>query len=223
MWGGRRWPVIVAAALTFGTGAIDVLTLMHLGGVFASVMTGNLALLGLGLARTDSSALTHTVVAVVSYVIGVAIGSRITGGRQLDHPGWPPRVTLALGVQFIVLCALAFGWVVTDANPGGGIQIALLAAAAGSMGIQSAAMRGLGAAVATTYLTGTLTSLIEGWMGKPKRRSDLAGVASLVAAVVGAACGGLLLLTVPIVTPALTLAPLAAVLAIAAYRHRRTP
>ncbi|MET0702375.1 MAG: YoaK family protein [Mycobacterium sp.] len=221
--GGERWPVIVAAVLTFGTGALDVLTLMHLGGVFASVMTGNLALMGLGVARTDGSALIHTAVAVLSYVIGVAVGSRITGVRQADHPAWPPRVTVALGVQFIVLCALAVGWVVTGANPAGGVQIALLAAAAGGMGMQSAAMRGLGAAVATTYLTGTLTSLIEGWMGAPKRRSDSAGVASLVAAVVGAACGGLLLLTAPVVTPMLTLVPLAAVLAVAVYRRRSAP
>jgi uncharacterized membrane protein YoaK (UPF0700 family) len=216
---GQRWPVIVAAVLTFGTGALDVLTLMHLGAVFASVMTGNLALMGLGVARTDSSALTHTSVAVLSYVIGVAVGSRITGVRHPDHPAWPPRVTVALGVQFIVLCALAVGWVLTRADPAGGVQIALLAAAAGSMGIQSAAMRGLGAAVATTYLTGTLTSLIEGWMGAPKRRSDSAGIASLVAAVVGAACGGLLLLTAPVVTPVLTLVPLAAVLAVACVRR----
>lgn len=213
--------MIVAAVLTFGTGALDVLTLMHLGGVFASVMTGNLALMGLGVARADTSALIHTAVAVLSYVIGVAVGSRITGTRGPDHPAWPPQVTAALGVQFVVLLAFAVGWVATGANPGGGIQVALLTAAAASMGIQSAAMRGLGAAVATTYLTGTLTSLIAAWMGASERRSDSAGIASLIAAVAGAACGGLLLLTVPTATPLLTLVPLAAVLATAAYRHRR--
>jgi uncharacterized membrane protein YoaK (UPF0700 family) len=95
----------------------------------------------------------------------------------------------------------------------------LLVGAAGSMGLQSAAMRGLGAAVATTYLTGTLTSLIAARMGAPRKRSDAAGIASLTAAVGGAACGGLLLLVAPIATPLLTLIPLVAVLATARHRH----
>lgn len=210
----------MAGALTFGSGALDVLTLMHLGGVFASVMTGNLALLGLGVARADTSALIHTAAAIVSYVIGVAFGSRITGVREPDHPVWPTRVTVTLAVEFVMLCGLAVGWVVTGANPGGGAQLALLAMAAGGMGMQGAAMRGLGVAVATTFLTGTLTSLVEGLMGAPKRRRDSAAIASLGGAVTGAACGGLLLLTLPVVTPVLTLVPLAAVLGVAAHRHR---
>ncbi|CAN5192957.1 hypothetical protein BH09ACT8_BH09ACT8_49380 [soil metagenome] len=216
----EKWPVAVAAALTFGTGALDVLTLTHLGGVFASVMTGNLALMGLGIARLDTGILTHTAIAVLSYVVGVAVGTRIIGiGRE---PGalWPRRVTAVLAVQLMVLVGLGAGWVIASADPWGVVQLALLAAAAGSMGMQSAAMRGLGAAVATTYLTGTLTSLIAGWLGRPGPHSDIAGVASLVAAVAGAACGGVALLTVPVAAPLLTLVPLAVVLGTAGRRHR---
>ncbi|MCV7227900.1 YoaK family protein [Mycolicibacterium komossense] len=216
---GPRWPVAVAAALTFGTGALDVLTLTHLGGVFASVMTGNLALMGLGVARLDTGILIHTAIAVASYIVGVALGTRIVGVDREVGALWPRRVTVTLAVQLAVLVGLAIGWVLTRAAPAGNTQLALLAAAAGSMGMQSAAMRGLGAAVATTYLTGTLTSLIAGWLGRPGPHSDTAGVASLVAAVAGAAGGGLLLLTVPIATPLLTVAPLVVVLATAGYRH----
>jgi uncharacterized membrane protein YoaK (UPF0700 family) len=216
---GRRWPVAVAAVLTFGTGALDVLTLTHLGSVFASVMTGNLALLGLGIARLDHALLIHSAVAIVSYVIGVAVGSAIIGVRHPDSHVWPRRVTVTLAVQLAVLIAFSAGWVAVGADPAGGIQLALLVGAAGSMGLQSVAMRGLGAAVATTYLTGTLTSLIAARMGAPRRRSDAAGIASLTAAVGGAACGGVLLLFAPTLTPLLTLIPLAAVLATARYRH----
>jgi uncharacterized membrane protein YoaK (UPF0700 family) len=216
---GRRWPVVVAAVLTFGTGALDVLTLTHLGSVFASVMTGNLALFGLGIARLDNSLLIHSAVAVVSYVIGVAAGSGIIGVRHPDSHAWPRRVTTTLAVQLAVLIAFVIGWVVAGADPTAGVQLALLVGAAGSMGLQSAAMRGLGAAVATTYLTGTLTSLIAARMGAPRKRSDAAGIASLTAAVGGAACGGLLLLVAPIATPLLTLIPLVAVLATARHRH----
>jgi uncharacterized membrane protein YoaK (UPF0700 family) len=217
--GGRRWPVAVAAVLTFGTGALDVLTLTHLGSVFASVMTGNLALMGLGIARVDTSLLIHAAVAVLSYVIGVAAGSRIIGVRAPDSDAWPRPVTATLAVQLAVLVVFAAGWVASGADPTGGVQLALLVCAAGSMGLQSAAMRGLGAAVATTYLTGTLTSLIAARMGAPRKRSDAAGIASLTAAVGGAACGGVLLLFAPSVAPVLTLVPLTAVLATSKYRH----
>ena len=156
----QRWPVVVAGVLTFGAGALDVLALTHLGGVFASVMTGNLALMGLGLARADTAAIVHTALAVLGYAVGVAVGSAITGVREPDHPAWPRRVTAALAVQLVAQVALAVGWVATDAAPVGAVQLALLATAAASMGLQGAAVRGLGVPLATTYLTGTLTGLV---------------------------------------------------------------
>lgn len=221
----RRWPVVAAAALTFGAGALDVLTLTHLGGVFASVMTGNLALMGLGLARADTTATVHTVVAVLSYALGVALGSRVTGVRLPRSPAWPPRVTTVLVVQLMLQCALAVGWFATHAAPAGGLQLGLLAAAAASMGLQSAAVRGIGVPMATTYLTGALTGLIANRTVASPGRSDAAGVAALLAAVVGAGCGGVMLTSAPTVTPLLCIGPLAVVVAAAEWlrHHVRTP
>jgi uncharacterized membrane protein YoaK (UPF0700 family) len=216
-----RWPAVVAAVLTFGTGALDVTTLTHLGGVFASVMTGNFALTGLAFARTDAALLTHTAVGLAGYVLGVAAGTRITGRRDSDGPLWPRSVTAALAVQFGVLFGLAVGWEATGATPTGTAQLALLAAAAVAMGLQGAAMRGLGVTVTTTYLTGTLTGVIAALTGSPRARCDRAAVAALIAAIGGAACEGVVLGTVPSAVPLLMLAPVAAVLAIAEYRHRR--
>jgi uncharacterized membrane protein YoaK (UPF0700 family) len=218
----QRWPVVVAALLTFGAGTLDVVALTHLGGVFASVMTGNLALMGLGLARADGTTILHTVVAVLSYVIAVAVGTRITGTRESGDPAWPRSVTATLSVQIVVQCALAIGWVMSHAAPAGGLQLGLLAAAAASMGLQGAAMRGLGVTLATTYLTGTLTGLIAARARMPALRSDAPGLAALIAAVGGAACGGLMLTIAPSATPLLCVVPLAAVIAIAGWRHRRS-
>jgi uncharacterized membrane protein YoaK (UPF0700 family) len=217
----QRWPVVVAALLTFGAGTLDVVALTHLCGVFASVMTGNLALMGLGLARADGVTIVHTVVAVVSYVIAVAVGTRITGAREPEDPAWPRSVTVTLSVQIVVQGALAIGWVLSQAAPAGGLQLGLLAAAAASMGLQGAAMRGLGVTLATTYLTGTLTGLIAARARVPALRSDAPGLAALIAAVCGAACGGLVLTIAPITTPLLCVLPLAAVIAIAEWRHHR--
>jgi uncharacterized membrane protein YoaK (UPF0700 family) len=110
----------------------------------------------------------------------------------------------------------------SDAAPAGGLQLGLLAAAAASMGLQGAAMRGLGVTLATTYLTGTLTGLIAARARVPALRSDAPGLAALIAAVAGAACGGLMLMTAPSATPLLWVVPLAAVIATAEWRHHRS-
>lgn len=216
-----RWPAAVAAVLTFGTGALDVTTLTQLGGVFASVVTGNFALTGLAFARSDAALLTHTAVGLAGYAVGVAAGTRIAGRRDSDGPLWPRAVTAALAVQFGVLFGLTVGWEATGAAPTGTAQLALLAMAAAAMGLQGAAMRGLGVTVTTTYLTGTLTGVIAALTGSPRTPCDRAAVAALMAAIGGAACEGVVLDTVPSAVPLLMLAPVAAVLAIAAYRHRR--
>ena len=216
-----RWPAGVAAVLTFGTGALDVTTLTHLGGVFASVMTGNFALTGLALARSEGALLTHTAVGLAGYALGVVAGTWITGRRESAGTLWPPSVTTTLAVQFGVLIGLGVGWEATGAAPTGVAQLALLTAAAAAMGLQGAAMRGLGVTITTTYLTGTLTGVIATLVGSRCARIDWPALAALSAAVGGAACGGLVLGTVPTALPLLMLVPVAAVVAAAGYRHLR--
>ena len=214
----------MAGALTFGAGALDVLALTKLGGVFASVMTGNLALLGLGVARADAAGIVPAVVAVIAYAGGVGVGTRIAGVHRSDQHVWPPRVTVTLALQLGVLCALGVGWSMTHANPTGAPRLLLLTAAAVSMGLQSAAVRGLGVPLATTYLTGTLTALIAAGASAPRFRGHGAGVTALLAAITGAVCGGLTLRIAPAVTPLLSVGPLVAVIAgavgVSAYHHQ---
>lgn len=213
------WPIALAAALTFGTGAIDVTTLTRHGGVFASVITGNLVLTGFGLANGNATLVAHAATAVGGFIVGVAVGTRVTGAREPDGPRWPRRVTVALGLEFVVLSVFTLGWEATGAAPTGSAQLGLLAIAAIGMGLQSAAARGLGVTVATTYLTGTLTGVIAGLTGSPRSRADGAGIAALIAAVGGAICGGLVLSTVPAAAPLLIMTPLTVVLATAVHRH----
>jgi uncharacterized membrane protein YoaK (UPF0700 family) len=215
-----QWPAAVAGVLTLGTGALDVTTLTHLGGVFASVMTGNLAMNGLALVRFDTALFTHTAVGLSGYVLGVAAGTWITGRGKSDGALWPGSASTALAVQLGVLVAFGGGWEATHGAPAGSAQLALLTAAAGSMGLQGAAMRGLGVTVTTTYLTGTLTGLVAGLTGSPRARTDPAAVAALIGAVAGAATGGVLLAVWPVAVPLLMLIPVAIVLAAAPY-HRR--
>jgi uncharacterized membrane protein YoaK (UPF0700 family) len=211
---------VLAAALTVAAGAMDVASVTRLGGVFSSVMTGNLVLLGLAAARPSGELAAHTALAFAGYVAGAALGTWIAGPPRPREQTWPVAVTLTLVVELAVMGAFSAGWELTHAQPTGGPQLALLAVATLGMGLQSAAVRGLGTTVSTTYLTGTLTGVVASLVGKQRSRHfDHRGVAVLTAVAVGAAVSGVLILTAPAVLPALPLATLTVVIATAAYHH----
>ena len=65
-------------------------------------------------------------------------------------------------VESVLLATFTAGWEITGAKPEGGAQLLLLTAAAVAMGMQSGVVAVMGiAGVSTTYLTGTLTTLID--------------------------------------------------------------
>jgi uncharacterized membrane protein YoaK (UPF0700 family) len=199
---------------------MDVASFTRLGGVFSSVMTGNLVLLGLAAARPSGELAVHTALAVAGYVTGAALGTWIAGSPRPHEQTWPVAVTLTLVVELVVMGAFSAGWELAHARPTGGPQLALLALATLGMGLQSAAVRGLGPTVSTTYLTGTLTGVVASLVAKQQSRHlDRRGVAVLTAMAVGAAVGGVLIFTAPAVLPVLPLATLTVVIAAAAYHH----
>ena len=213
---------VLAVALTFGTGAMDVASITRLGGVFSSVMTGNLVLLGLAAARPSGDLAAHTALAFAGYVTGAALGTRIAGPPRPREETWPVAVTLTLVVELAVMGAFSAGWELTHGQPNGTAQLVLIVVATLGMGLQSAAVRGLGTTVSTTYLTGTLTGVVASLVATQRpRHLDHRGVAVITALAVGAAVGGVLLLTAPAALPALPLATLTVVIATAAYHHTR--
>jgi uncharacterized membrane protein YoaK (UPF0700 family) len=139
--------------LTGAAGYVDAVSYLLLGRVFTANMTGNTVLLGLALARGETGSILHTLLALVGFVVGGAAGAWIAH-RGRHHDSWPRGVTIALGVECVLLTALA------GARPAVVALQVLLASVA--MGIQSAAARRLDVfGVATTFVTGTLTSLVS--------------------------------------------------------------
>jgi uncharacterized membrane protein YoaK (UPF0700 family) len=217
----RRALSAVAVLLTVGSAATDVACLTRLGGVFASVMTSNIVFLGLAAAQHSGRLAERAAIAVGAYVIGVAAASRLAGtGRPRDRGDgahWSAWVAGALITEVVLLAAFTIGWQITGARPGGGAQLFLLAVAAMAMGVQSGAVAVLGLAdVSTTYLTGTLTSLVgslanpgHGHAERNRRR-----VAALCALAAGAGLSGLLLATAQAAVPAVPLVMLLAALAV---------
>lgn len=201
----------LVVVLTITTGAVDAASLLALGNVFASVITGNMVLLGVAAGAARPALAVHSGVALAGYMAGVAIGAPVVVHREGPGGTWPPSVTVTLVVELGVLCAFSIAWELAGAAPRGGVQLALVFVLAAAMGLQAAAVRRLGQ-MSSTYLTSTLTGLVAGLVtgSKPDGMSRSLGV--LAAIVAGAVAASVIVKTVPAWLPAVVLLPLGLVI-----------
>jgi uncharacterized membrane protein YoaK (UPF0700 family) len=218
-----RNSLVVVLALT--TGAIDGVTFLRLGKVFSSVITGNLALLGVAAGQQNASLAENGGLALAGYGLGVLISGLIAGTPESQQPVWPRQVTVALAAELLVLAGFSGGWLATAGHPSGGGRVALLVVAGTAMGMQSTAVRRLGGQMSTTYLTSTLTGLLEAlavrrWPAEWQRSTGV-----IMAFVAGAVGGSAAALQSPSWVPVAVLLPIAAVVAcsLAAALHRKAP
>jgi hypothetical protein len=125
-----RVMAVIAILLTFASGASDVASYTRLGGVFTSVMTGNIAIFGLSLARGSVPLALHIGTAFAGYVTGVAVGTRVAWHPTAHHvktgPGgsgrdWPPHATLALLIEMVLFAGVTAGWELTGSRPAGAV------------------------------------------------------------------------------------------------------
>ncbi len=197
--------------LTLTTGAVDASCFLHLGNVFSSVITGNLVVLAIAAATQDPSLALHSGVALAGYCAGVIIAAPIAAKRADDETVWPASVTATLLAEFGALASFSVGWEITGGRPGGTNQLLLIAALAVAMGMQSTAVRNLGG-MSTTYLTGTLTSVVVGLVTHERPPGFARSVGVLAAIVPGAAAGSFAAQYAPAWLPVVIMAPLAAVM-----------
>jgi uncharacterized membrane protein YoaK (UPF0700 family) len=147
-------PVEAILSLTaFAAGAVDVISFASLGGVFASAMTGNFALLAYYVAQSDSQAAMGSVVALSGFAAGCAIGVLQRRGRA---PEQALNLLLASETALLIFFALYFMWTPHVSHaPSDHLQILLLALA---MGLQ--AIVGQTISLTTIVFTTTLTKLV---------------------------------------------------------------
>ncbi len=219
---------LIAIALTFGSGATDVASFTRLGGVFTSVMTGNIVLGGLAVAQRSLSLASHTAVSIVGYIAGVAGGTWVAHGFKRASPAkpadddgrarvLPAHVNWTMFAELVLLAGITVGWEITSARPAGWAQYCLLAVTAAAMGMQASAVQEMGLTnVSTTFLTGTLTALVSSLVSPGKETPDgLRRFGVLIGLAVGAGLCGLLVATAANAVPALPLAALVATLVLA--------
>ena len=150
----RFSPIELILLLTaFAAGAVDVVSFASFGGVFASAMTGNFALLAYYVAQGDSQAAMGSVVALVGFVVGCAIGILLRRGRAQVQA---MSILLASETGLLLFFALYAMWTPHVAHaPSDHLQIVLLAVA---MGLQ--AVVGQTISLTTIVFTSTLTKLV---------------------------------------------------------------
>ena len=137
----------------FAAGTVDVISFAMLGGVFASAMTGNFALLAYYVAQSDSQSAMGSVVALSGFVLGCALGVLQRRSRAQDQA---LSLLLMTEAGLLLFFALYAAWTPHAAHaPSDHLQILLLAVA---MGVQ--AVIGQTISLTTIVFTTTLTKLV---------------------------------------------------------------
>lgn len=215
----RRTRDVLLVALTVATGAVDAVSWLAFDKVFSAFMTGNIVLLGFGVAGAAGPPVLRSAVSLAGFGTGATLGGRIVSPEASEET-WPRRVTTALALVVLVEAAFLAVWVVVDARPSSATATALIAISALAMGTQTVAIFSLGVrAVFTTAATATWAALmgdLSDWAQSRNERRRLALV--LAALFAGAVAGGLLIDNAPIWAPVLPLTLTAGVVTLAALR-----
>jgi uncharacterized membrane protein YoaK (UPF0700 family) len=178
--------------LTFTTGLVDGVSYLGLGHVFAANMTGNIVLLGFGIAGSGGLPIVSPLVALAAFLLGAG-GGGLLARRSAGRPADQIMRTLAIEVGLVGAALVLAAAIEIRANDASGDSIVALLALA--MGVRNATVRTLAVPdLTTTVLTMTLTGLaadsqIFGGSGGGTTRR----VAAVVAMLSGAVAGALLL------------------------------
>ena len=174
--------------LTFTTGVIDAASYLGLGHVFTANMTGNIVLLGFGIAGGSGLPVISPMVSLAAFLVGAALGGRMAGALPARTLHLSRSILIEIGVVLLA-AALALTLDVTPDRFSGDLIIALLAF---GMGVRNATVRRVKVAdLTTTVLTMTLTGLaadspLAGGDGQGSGRRTAAVLAMLLGAIAGA-------------------------------------
>jgi uncharacterized membrane protein YoaK (UPF0700 family) len=186
----RRLPPILLA-LTLTTGLIDAASYLGLGHVFTANMTGNVVLLGFGLANAGGLPVVAPLISLGAFLAGASAGGRLGLGAAERHER---VVLLAVGSEVILLAIAAIVAAAIHVKVGSWSAYVIIALVAVAMGTRNAVVRKLAVPdLTTTVLTLTLTGIAADTAAGPVRRTQsvrrLSAVAAMLfGAFVGALC-----------------------------------
>jgi uncharacterized membrane protein YoaK (UPF0700 family) len=181
----------VLLALTLTTGLIDAASYLGLGHVFTANMTGNVVLLGFGLAKAGGLPVIAPLISLGAFLLGAGAGGRLGVGIAEKHE----RVVLiGIGSEVALLALAAILARAIHVQVGSDSAYAIIALVALAMGMRNAIVRKLAVPdLTTTVLTLTLTGIAADTAGGVARSSpSLRRLSAVTAMLCGAFIGALL-------------------------------
>lgn len=175
-------------ALTFTTGLVDAASYLGIGHVFSANMTGNIVLLGFGIAGSAGL----PVLAPAAFMLGAGAGGVLAAQLSERHAR---HFAFALGIEILLVGAAAALAAILKIHANafsGDLVVALLAFA---MGVRNATVRKVAVPdLTTTVLTMTLTGLAaESPLFGGTGRGSVRRTAAVGSMLTGALAGALLL------------------------------
>lgn len=205
---------VLLLTLTFSTGLVDAASYLGLGRVFSANMTGNVVLLGFGIAGGFHLPVVAPIVSLMAFLAGAGLGGVLAGRMAQRHRA---HVGAALGAEVALLAAAGLVTALAAVRPDGAPSDLVVGLLALAMGLRNATVRRIGVPdLTTTVLTLTLTGLAADLRQLRTNRSAPARRLLAVAAMLTGALVGALLLKSATAWP-LALAAALATIAGAAY------
>jgi uncharacterized membrane protein YoaK (UPF0700 family) len=179
--------------LTFSTGLVDAASYLGLGRVFAANMTGNIVLLGFGIAGSGGLPVIAPLVSLGGFLLGAGAGGVLGSGPAVHRRSF----LAALGVETAMLLGAAAIAVVVHVRPGAVSGDAVIALLAFGMGVRNSTVKKIGVPdLTTTVLTMTLTGLAaESRLFGGTGAGSVRRVVAVSSMLFGALAGALLLKT----------------------------
>lgn len=210
-------PLAMMVVLTFVTGMVDAVGYLGLDRVFTGNMTGNIVILGMGLAGVDELPVLGPAVALATFAAGAfATGLVLRSARK----GWSTRITLVLVTGALALTGCACGLLLVPDDSR--VQLTVAAITAAVMGAQATVARKVAVTDMTTVVvTSTLTQLAsESFVAGGPRAVGNRRMVAIGAIFLGAFVGAVLL-QVHIAIPMGLAAVLSLVVTGAGHRHNK--
>lgn len=166
-------------------GLLDAFMWLAHGRTFANSMTANLVLLVLNTVQHDWGSAWHHLIAIVSFVLGIATARSLCLTRLADSPQKADVATL--GLEMIIFASVSL-------MPASASDTCVIFCVAFAASLQVEAFKVVeGYPYNSTFTTGNLRTLVEGiceWVARRRNGSDR--MALVFATICGSFCGGAL-------------------------------
>lgn len=179
--------IVALAALTVVSGIVDAVSYLGLGRVFTANMTGNVLLVGFGIAGAPGFSIAASACALATFLVGAIAGGRLALSIRDNRSLLLTAVVLEAGFT-AVAAAIAASVAVLDA---GWPRFTVIALLAFPMGIRNSVVKRIGVPnMTTTVLTTTLTGLAsDSWLAGGKNPHERNGLISVGAMLLGGLVG----------------------------------